>query len=204
MEKRKGKINWSEEIRLFISRKIEEEQRRENLERADRLLKSTRRLRKGEAAKIVREDRDSRHWRIGFIGFHFGRRRIWENTRTLEGTFAPELILTESINSVLTALKRSRFENEQTENAIDVLLTLMGSNVRIFPQEKSLALESFRIAKETDLTSYDALYVALAMRLEGSLVSRDPKQLEAARKMGIKTIVIWERKFESNRLGTSV
>jgi len=108
----------------------------------------------------------------------------------LEGTFAPELILTESINSVLTALKRSRFENEQTENAIDVLLTLMGSNVRIFPQEKSLALESFRIAKETDLTSYDALYVALAMRLEGSLVSRDPKQLEAARKMGIKTIVI--------------
>lgn len=61
MEKRKAKINWSEEIRLFISRKIEEEQRRENLERADRLLKSTRRLPKGEAAKIVRADRDSHH-----------------------------------------------------------------------------------------------------------------------------------------------
>ena len=59
MEKRKTKINWSEEIRLFISRKIEEEQRRENLEKADSLLKSTRRLSKGEAAKIVREDRDS-------------------------------------------------------------------------------------------------------------------------------------------------
>ena len=59
MEKYKGKINWSQEIRLFIHNKIEEERRRENLERADRLLKSTRRLSKGEASKIVREDRDS-------------------------------------------------------------------------------------------------------------------------------------------------
>ena len=59
MEKRKEKINWSEEIRTFISQKIEEEQRRENLEIAEKILKSTRKLSKGEAMKIVRQDRDS-------------------------------------------------------------------------------------------------------------------------------------------------
>jgi hypothetical protein len=59
MEKRKDRINWSQEIRSFISMKLEEEQRRENVERAERILKSHRPLQKGEAGKIVREDRDS-------------------------------------------------------------------------------------------------------------------------------------------------
>jgi hypothetical protein len=58
MEKRKEKINWSEEIRSFISQKLEAEKRRENLERTKVLLKTTRKLSKDEVAKIVREDRD--------------------------------------------------------------------------------------------------------------------------------------------------
>lgn len=59
MAKRKGRINWSEEIRQFISSKIEEDQRRENVEKAEKLLRGVRKLPKGTAIKIVREDRDS-------------------------------------------------------------------------------------------------------------------------------------------------
>ena len=59
MEKRKERINWSEEIRQFISSKIEEDRRRENIEKAEKLLQKTRKLPKGTAAKLVREDRDS-------------------------------------------------------------------------------------------------------------------------------------------------
>ena len=59
MAKRKGRINWSEEIRQFISSKIEEDQRRENVEKAEKLLRGVRKLPKGTATKIVREDRDS-------------------------------------------------------------------------------------------------------------------------------------------------
>jgi hypothetical protein len=59
MEKRKGRINWSEEIRQFISNKIKEDQRQENIEKADKLLQKTRKLPKGSATKLVREDRDS-------------------------------------------------------------------------------------------------------------------------------------------------
>jgi hypothetical protein len=59
MKKRKGRINWSEEIRSFITKKLEEERRRENLERAEKLLEATRSLPRGTAGKLVREDRDS-------------------------------------------------------------------------------------------------------------------------------------------------
>ncbi|HKW05911.1 MAG TPA: hypothetical protein VJN71_11470 [Nitrososphaerales archaeon] len=59
MEKRKQRINWSEEIRKFISSKIEEDRRRENIARADKILQSTRKLQKGTSSKLVREDRDS-------------------------------------------------------------------------------------------------------------------------------------------------
>lgn len=61
MEKRKERINWSEEIRQFISNKIKEDQRRENIEKADKILQKTRKLPKGAASKLVREDRDSRN-----------------------------------------------------------------------------------------------------------------------------------------------
>ena len=59
MEKRKERINWSEEIRQFISSKIEEDRRRENLNKAEKLLQSSHRLPKGTATRLVREDRDS-------------------------------------------------------------------------------------------------------------------------------------------------
>ena len=59
MEEFKGKVNWSEEIRGFISKKIEENRRRENIEKADRLLRKSRKLPQGTAAKLIREDRDS-------------------------------------------------------------------------------------------------------------------------------------------------
>lgn len=59
MEKRKERINWSEEIRQFISSKIEEDRRRENIEKADKILQKTRKLPRGTVARLVREDRDS-------------------------------------------------------------------------------------------------------------------------------------------------
>jgi hypothetical protein len=59
MKEFKGKVNWSEEIRRFISKKIEENRRIENIEKADRLLRKSRKLPQGTAANLIREDRDS-------------------------------------------------------------------------------------------------------------------------------------------------
>ena len=54
-------INWSEEIRKFIRRRLDEEERRKKRGEAMELLKRTPvSVERGFASKSVREDRDSR------------------------------------------------------------------------------------------------------------------------------------------------
>ncbi|WP_175058829.1 hypothetical protein [Thermococcus sp. 2319x1] len=52
-------INWSEEIRRFIIQRIEEEERKKNLQKALEILKGKKSVERGFSAKSVREDRDS-------------------------------------------------------------------------------------------------------------------------------------------------
>jgi predicted nucleic acid-binding protein len=44
------------------------------------------------------------------------------------------------------------------------------------------------MAADHGLTTYDSVYLALAKKLDGSLASRDRKQVEAARTLGIETV----------------
>ena len=54
-------INWSEEIREFIRRRIDEEERRKKINEALEILQRTPvSVERGFSAKSVREDRDSR------------------------------------------------------------------------------------------------------------------------------------------------
>jgi len=53
-------INWSEEIRRFIARRVDEGLRKRKLEEAIAMLKGTESVERGFAGKSVREDRDSR------------------------------------------------------------------------------------------------------------------------------------------------
>jgi hypothetical protein len=52
-------VNWSEEIRRFIARRVDELRRR-RLEDAITVLRETEGVERGFAEKAVREDRDSR------------------------------------------------------------------------------------------------------------------------------------------------
>jgi len=53
-------INWSEEIRRFLARRVDEELRKKKLDEAITTLRKTENVEKGFAEKSVREDRDSR------------------------------------------------------------------------------------------------------------------------------------------------
>jgi len=55
---RRVKVNWSEEIRRFIAQRVEEEERKENLERAIKMLRGRKGVEKGFSAASVREDRE--------------------------------------------------------------------------------------------------------------------------------------------------
>jgi len=56
---KKVDINWSEEIRKFIERKIRNYQKEQSIKKIDSMLKILPEANKGTALKYVREDRDS-------------------------------------------------------------------------------------------------------------------------------------------------
>jgi len=59
MEKLKSEINWNEEIKEFLRKKIENKKKREALEEIIRKMETLPLTPEGTAAKMVREDRDS-------------------------------------------------------------------------------------------------------------------------------------------------
>ena len=58
-EMRKYNINWSNEIREFIKKRIEEEEKKRTLQEVIELVESLSGVPEGTAKKLVREDRDS-------------------------------------------------------------------------------------------------------------------------------------------------
>jgi len=59
MDELKDLVNWSEEIRKFLEKRVEELHRRKVLEEIRKVLEKIPESPKGTAAKYVREDRDS-------------------------------------------------------------------------------------------------------------------------------------------------
>ena len=60
MDKLRGYVNWSEEIRRFIEERVRELRRKLVLEEARRVIERLPEAPRGTAAGYVREDRDSR------------------------------------------------------------------------------------------------------------------------------------------------
>lgn len=55
----KGKIDWNNELREFIEKKIDEERKKDLLEQLESMISELPVAPQGTAAKLVREDRDS-------------------------------------------------------------------------------------------------------------------------------------------------
>ncbi len=59
MDKLRGYVNWSEEIRRFPEERVKELRRKRVLEEARKVIESLPELSPGTATEYVREDRDS-------------------------------------------------------------------------------------------------------------------------------------------------
>jgi len=113
----------------------------------------------------------------------------FEKTRDLlaDGVDSPALLLMESSNAVLEASKSKRIDRSDADKAIEVLLALRESNIRVH-EEADLLGSAFAIAADHGLTTYDAVYLALAIKVGGSLASKDRKQIEIAKALGIEIV----------------
>jgi hypothetical protein len=59
MDRLKGNINWSNEIKEFIKKRIRNHKKREVLDEVMSYIQTLPEVSKGTAQKLVREDRDS-------------------------------------------------------------------------------------------------------------------------------------------------
>ena len=100
---------------------------------------------------------------------------------------APDLLPYELVNGVLRAHRRKRVVLEATGN--ELLLRLPELEVTWLPKDQWWT-EALRIARQREVTIYDAAYLAVAKVEKINFCSLDEKQLLAAEKEGLALLAI--------------
>ena len=103
------------------------------------------------------------------------------------GVESVELILAESCNAILTAMRDKRVSPVNARKLTRVISLLAEANIRIHPQ-KDLMDRAFELGSASGLTVYDGLYLALAEKLKGSIITLDGKQANVAKQLGIEVV----------------
>jgi len=104
-------------------------------------------------------------------------------------TLSPDLAAKEAANAILVALRRGRISRSQASRVFSALKLILAGVVEVYP-ELELLEEAYSIALATSLTIYDSLYIALARRVRGRLATRDRRQYEAAKRLGVDAILV--------------
>ncbi len=101
------------------------------------------------------------------------------------GVESVELIFTESYNAILTAMREKRVSPANARKLTKVISLLAEANIRIHPQ-KDIIDRAFELGSVFGLTVYDGLYLALAEKLKGPIITFDGKQANVAKQLGIE------------------
>lgn len=106
--------------------------------------------------------------------------------RSLEGeeAFVPALWTLEVANGLLTAERRGRIEAHEARRVQNLLLALP---IAVDPPARSRDFSAvYRLARARSLTSYDAAYLELALRLALPLATLDQELRPAAELEGVE------------------
>lgn len=99
----------------------------------------------------------------------------------------PSIFFLECLNVLATALRKKRITNSQYEEIIDCFRTLPFIVDNFSSTQESLYLVS-TISRENNLTSYDASYLELALRLKAPIGTLDYKMMEACKSEKIRIL----------------
>ena len=103
--------------------------------------------------------------------------------RTLrEPAQAPNLLLLDVSNTIVMAIKRKRI---RPADASDVLQVFRNLRIELDFTNVNRTDQIFALAKQFEITSYDATYLELAQRFSVPLASFDVKLAKAAKSIGI-------------------
>ena len=108
----------------------------------------------------------------------------------VKNSVSMDLAVKEVLNAIWKDYAVRRLIDYDTALALFKIMSLLvGVNVVLEPEEKYIE-EAFKIALKTDITVYDALYIALAKSKNLPLLTLDVKQRKTAEATGVKTISI--------------
>ncbi len=101
--------------------------------------------------------------------------------------FSTKLLIKESLN----AIWKRKYLIKDLENDKEVIrrLFLLTKIINFYKQSK-LYKKAYKISSKYNITIYDSLFLALALKIRGDLLTRDKKQAEVGKKLGIEVIVM--------------
>jgi predicted nucleic acid-binding protein len=102
--------------------------------------------------------------------------------------FVPGIWSLEIANTLVVAERRNRITQEQSEQAMALLQSLL-IQVDLFTDTKALDA-TLKLARQEGLAAYDAAYLELALRLQLPLATLDTRLAEAATRCGVGLVVI--------------
>ena len=97
---------------------------------------------------------------------------------------APDLLIFEITNALSF---NPSFDFDKTSRAIDSLFLM---EIKFFKTNHDLVLESIKIRFEKNITIYDAVYIAVAKKLNSQLITADRKLFEVTK--GIENVILLE------------
>ncbi|MDD1415656.1 type II toxin-antitoxin system VapC family toxin [Dolichospermum sp. ST_con] len=105
--------------------------------------------------------------------------------------FVPGIWSLEIANTLVVAERRNRITQDQSEQAITLLQSLL---IQVDLATDKNALDStLKLARREGLAAYDAAYLELALRLKLPLATLDNRLAEAATRCGVSLIVVDEQ-----------
>jgi predicted nucleic acid-binding protein len=102
--------------------------------------------------------------------------------------YVPSIFYLECSNVLVSSLSRNRITQKSFEEYSN-LLKLMPITVDKFSATSESIYSISRLANKYNLSSYDASYLDLAIRLEASIASLDQKLLNACAKANIPSVL---------------
>ncbi len=107
-----------------------------------------------------------------------------------EKPYTLPLAIKETINTAWKCYLRGEITDKDVERITEQLLALINRRALILIEQEAYIAIAARIAVENKITLYDSLFVAAAREKEENLLTLDNKQLEVARRLGVRIITL--------------
>jgi len=114
----------------------------------------------------------------------------WERlVDLLKNSYTIDHAVKEASNAIWKAHRKGIISAEDASLKFQALRKLVSVNVKLVKEEE-LIDQAFTLSLKYNITVYDALYIALALKLEEPLLTLDHLQAEIAEKLGVELVKI--------------